>query len=81
MYIESNFLAIYNASRARHTGFEITIPLGAVTGEKYTLVFPKCFFGETELDWSGASAMQKVQILPQYDTSSGATMTATRAIA
>ncbi len=80
MYVEENFLAIYNASRARHTAFAVTVPLGSVTGEKYTLTFPKCFFGETEMDWSAASAMQKVQIVPQYDSGSGATVTITRAV-
>ena len=81
MYLEANFLAIYNAARARHASFAVTVPLGSVTGEKYTLEFPACNFGETEIDWSGASVMQKVQILPQWDASSGATLTVTRAVA
>ena len=81
MYIEANFLAIYNAARARHTAFSVTVPLGSVTGEKYTLVFPLCHFATASLDMTGSAAMQNVIIHPQYDTDSGAVVTVTRAIA
>lgn len=81
MYVEENFLAIYNASRERHDSFAVTVPLGSVTGKKYTLSFPSCHFGEAEIDMSGSSVMQKVQILPQWDAATGATMTITRAVA
>ena len=80
MYIEANFLAIYNAARERHAAFSVTVPLGSVTTEKYTLVFPSCFFGPTEIDRSGASVMQSIQIMPQYDVVSSAVVTVTRAI-
>ncbi len=80
MYIEANFLAVYNAARARHTAFSVTVPLGSVTGEKYTLVFPSCHFATASLDMTGAAAMQNVIIHPQYDTDSGAVVTVTRAI-
>lgn len=81
MYIEANFLAIYNAARASHTAFSVTVPLGSVTEQKYTLAFPSCHFDTAGLDLSGASAMQSVVIKPQYDTSSAAVLTVTRAIA
>lgn len=81
MYIEANFLAIYNAARARHAAFEVTVPIGSVTGEKYTLVFHACHFGSTEIDTGSASMMQKVEILPAYSISDACVVTLTRAIA
>lgn len=80
-YIEDNFAAIYNASRERHAAFAVTVPLGSVTGEKYSLVFPSCYFGPATIDTSGASLMQSVEIRPHYDTVSDAVLTMTRAIA
>lgn len=80
MYIEANFLAIYNAARAQHDPFSVTVPLGSLTGEKYTLVFPRCHFASTSLDTTGASAMQSIVIHPEYDSDSGATLTVTRAV-
>jgi len=81
MYIDANFLTIYNAARVRGTAFAVTVPLGSVTTEKYTLVFPKCNFGATEIDQSGAALMQSIEIVPEYDASSSATLTVTRAVA
>lgn len=80
VYMEANFMAIYNAARARHASFEVTVPLGSVTGEKYELVFPACHFGATEIDTSGANVMQVVQILPEYSTSDGYVLQVTRAV-
>ncbi|APX88645.1 hypothetical protein BV394_01955 [Brevirhabdus pacifica] len=80
--IEGNFLAIYNAIRSRtHAAFSVTVPLGSVSGEKYTMVFPSCHFGMGEIDTSGAQALQKVTILPQYDTTEDAVVKITRAVA
>ena len=80
-YIESNFLEIYNASRARHTAFSVTIPLGSVTGEKYTIVFPTCYFGSAPVDVSGTNLMQTIQIMPVYDaTTEDAVVKITRAV-
>ena len=81
IYVETNFAAMYNAARARHTAFAVNIPLGTVTGKKYTLAFPSCRFGETEVDFSGPSAFHKITILPGWDTSSSAVLTMTRAVA
>lgn len=81
IYIESNFLAIYNAARERHAAFSVTVPLGSVTEEKYTIVFPRCYFGTTSIDMGGAAAMQNVTIHPEYDSVSGATVTITRSVA
>lgn len=81
MFVEANFLAIYNAARARHTAFSVTVPLGSVSGEKYTIEFPLCHFGETEIDMSGVNIMQQVQIVPIYDgTTENAVVKITRAV-
>jgi hypothetical protein len=81
MYLEDNFLAIYNAVRDRtNSSFSVTVPIGSVSGEKYTLVFPSCHFGSGDLDFSGANAMQEVQILPQYDTATDRVLRITRAV-
>lgn len=79
--IEENFLAIYNATRARHAPFAVTIPIGSVTGEKYTMLFPACYFGPAEIDQSGAAVMQSVQIMPAYDASEACVLKITRAVA
>lgn len=81
IYLEENFLAIYNASRDRHAAFSVTIPIGSVTGEKYSLVFPSCHFAGTEIDTSAASVFQNVEIRPQYSVADGCTMIITRAVA
>lgn len=81
IYVEKNFAAIYNAARARHAAFAVTVPIGSVSGEKYTMVFPACRFGSTEVDLSGANAMQMVQILPGYDTTEDCVVKITRAVA
>ncbi len=80
MYLETAGLALYNAARATQTAFALTIPLGNTTLKKYSLVFPKCMFSSTELDLSGNSVMHTVEILPQYDTASAATVVLTRAV-
>ncbi|MCD1619131.1 hypothetical protein K7H20_13760 [Salipiger manganoxidans] len=81
IYLEANFLAIYNAARARHDPFSVTIPLGSVTGEKYTIEFPRCHFASTSIDTTGAAVMQNVTIHPEYSTSDSATVIITRAVA
>ena len=80
MYVEENFLAIYNAARARHTAFAVTIPIGSVSGEKYTMEFPSCRFGSSAIDQSGAAVMQRVPILPQYDETEAAVIKITRGV-
>ncbi|TXH18074.1 MAG: hypothetical protein E6R03_02750 [Hyphomicrobiaceae bacterium] len=81
VYVESNFAAIYNAARERHAAFAVTIQLGSVTGEKYTLEFPACHFGSTEIDLSGANAMQTVIINPGYSAADACVLKMTRAVA
>ena len=80
MYIEANFLAIYNAARANHTPFSVTYPLGSVGGKKYTLVFPTCTFSGGDIDFSGADAMQDITIMPQYSASDACVLKLTRAV-
>lgn len=80
-YVEANFLAIYNAARSRTTAnFAVSFPIGSVTGEKYTLAFPACNFGPADIDLSGASAMQRIELRPQYDTSADCVAVLTRAV-
>lgn len=82
LYVEANFLAIYNAARDRTTAaFAVAFPIGSVTGEKYTLEFPSCHFGPATIDQSGASLMQRVEILPQYSTDDDCVAVLTRAVA
>lgn len=81
MYVESNFMAIFNAARANHTAFAVTIPLGSVSGSKYTVLFPSCSFAAGTLDFGGADAMHDVVINPMYDTSEACVVKITRAVA
>ena len=82
MYIEANFLAIYNAARDRtNSAFSVTVPIGSVTGEKYTLVFPSCHFASGDLDLSAVNTMQTVVINPHYSTSDDYVLEITRAVA
>jgi len=80
-YVEANFAAIYNASRERHSAFAVSFPIGSISGEKYTITFPSCYFGPAEIDLSGASAMQSIQIMPAYDTVTDCVVQITRAVA
>lgn len=80
-YIEANFMALYNAARARHATFAVTFPVGSVTGEKYTIAFPACRFGNAAPDFSGAEAFQSVTILPEYSASDACVAIVTRAVA
>jgi len=80
IFVETNFLAMYNAARARHAAFAVTVPLGSVTTEKYTLVFPSCHFGSTEIDMSATNVFQKVEIRPEYSTSLDYVLAITRAV-
>jgi hypothetical protein len=79
--IEANFMAMYNAARSAHSTFAVTFPLGSVSTEKYTLEFPQCAFGPVAPDFTSAEAIQSVQILPQYDsTTENAVVKITRAV-
>ena len=80
IYVEANFAAIYNAARARQATFAVTVPIGSVTGEKYTMVFHSCRFDGTAVDLSGADAFHVVPIIPQYSTSESCVVTITRAV-
>lgn len=79
-YVEDNFLAIYNAA-LDGTEFALTIPLGIVTTEKYTIEFPKCEFVEAPLLTSlDGPAFQPFRILPIYDATTVGTCKMTRAV-
>lgn len=80
-YLEANFAAIYNAARdSGASTFAVTFPIGSVSGEKYTLTFPACRFGGTEIDFSSATVMHTVPILPQYSEADGCVCILTRAV-
>lgn len=82
IYVDANFLAIYNAARANHTAFAVSIPLGSVSGSKYTVDFPLCAFASGDLDFGAANAMHDVVIYPQYDDATNdSVVKITRAVA
>ncbi|QDP67053.1 MAG: hypothetical protein Unbinned4497contig1000_27 [Prokaryotic dsDNA virus sp.] len=82
VYVDSNFASMYNAARDNnHTLFSTTFPLGSVSGSKYTLVFPKCKFTTSNLDFTGTAAMQDVTIRAMYDEATeDASVKLTRAV-
>lgn len=80
-YIETNFIAIYNAARSG-TEFALTVPIGSTTLKKYELYFPKCEFSGAPLNTGdNGPAFQNFTILPKYDSAIGGTCRLTRAIA
>lgn len=81
VFVEDDFLAIYNAVRANHATFSVTIPLGSVSGSKYTMLFPKCAFASADLDFGSDTAMQTVVIQPQYNSATSCVVQITRAVA
>ena len=82
IYVDANFLAIYNAARANHTAFAVSIPLGSVSGSKYTVDFPLCAFASADLDFGAANAMHDVVINPLYDDATNdSVVKITRAVA
>lgn len=79
-YVEDNFRTIFNAARLG-TEFELTIPIGSVTGKKYSIVFFACRFIESTLeDGEDGPALQAFTIHPKYKTSEDAMIKITRAI-
>jgi hypothetical protein len=79
-FIEDNFITIYNASRLG-TDFALVIPIGSVTGEKYSISFPSCEFVESPLVTGPTGpAFQTFKILPKYDSGISGTCRITRAI-
>lgn len=82
IYVEANFLALYNAARSRTSAaFEVTVPIGSVTGEKYELIFPSCHFASADLDMSAVNTMQTVIINPHYSADDGYVVQVKRAVA
>lgn len=79
--VNADFAAMYSAARSVQAQFAVNIPIGSVTGNKYTIAFPKCVFGSADLDLSGNTLLQKLEIIPAYDTVSSASVTITRAVA
>lgn len=82
VYVDSNFSALYNAARdTDHSLFSVTFPLGSVSGKKYTLLFPKCKFTGSNIDFTGTNAMQDVTIRAMYDEATeDASVKLTRAV-
>ena len=67
VYVDANFLAIYNAARAEDESFGCNINLGRTPTNKYTFEFPECFFGPTTLDFNSAEGFHDIVVLPTYD--------------
>ncbi|WP_212525851.1 phage tail tube protein [Actibacterium sp. MT2.3-13A] len=79
-YIEDNFVNIYDAARAG-TEFALTIPIGSVSGQKYSIYFPACEFSEAPLEpGDSGPAFQTFTIMPKYHAATGGTCKITRAI-
>ena len=82
VYVDTNFATLYNAARdTNHSLFAVTFPLGSVSGKKYTLLFPKCKFTGSNIDFTGTNAMQDVTIRAMYDEATeDASVKLTRAV-
>lgn len=79
-YIEDEFIDIYNAARLG-TSFALVIPIGSVTGEKYSFSFPACEFVAAPLEvGESGPAFQSFTIMPKYHVATGGTCQLTRAI-
>ncbi len=82
VYVDTNFAAIYDAARDEDAAFACDINIGRTTGSKYTIDFPDCQFGPSELDFSGQTGFHDIVVLPNYDpTSDIAVCKITRAVA
>lgn len=82
MYVDTNFTDFYDAARSTQTAFSVTVPMGSISGSKYSLVFPQCKFGATEIDFSEKDVMQNITILPEYEsTTNDSVIVLTRAVA
>lgn len=80
-YVEDSFVAAYNAARAG-TDFALTVPIGSVSGSKYTIEFPSCEFTAANLQTGeNGPAFQPVTIMPKYNSGIGGTCRITRAVA
>ena len=81
VYVDANFMAIYNSARAEDVAFACDINLGRTAGSKYTIDFPICHFGATELDFGASTGFHDIVVLPQYDpTTDNAVCKITRAV-
>lgn len=80
MFVEANFAAIFDDARINHTAFAVTVPLGSVSGSKYTVEFPECYFGPATTDFGSADAMLDITINAAYDTTEDCVVKITRAV-
>jgi len=79
-YIEDEFLELYNAHRAG-TEIAVTMPLGSVTGEKYTVELPAAEIVEGPVNMSEANVFQNLRIIGKYDETEDCALKITRAVA
>jgi len=79
-YMEDGFREIYDAA---DTGDEyaVTVPIGALTGEKYEFLFPRCQIVQADIEQSDADLFQPFTIMPLYDAGINGMVQITRAIA
>ena len=83
LFVEQ-YLAIYNAALNTSTATNtvaIQIPLGSVSGEKYTIDIHAAELLSAPLDINGADAFQNVVAVGKYDTTETNALTITRAVA
>ncbi len=81
LYTGANFAAMLDAILTVQTEFAVTFAFGSVSGEKYTLAFPKCKFADANPDFSTDDIFTKMDVIAHYDSSGSSLATLTRAIA
>lgn len=81
VYLETNFLAMYNAARASHSPFKVTINLGSTTLQKYRFEMTNTYFDAVTQDWSNASGFVDVSMTATYHAGSTSVVKLTRALA
>ena len=80
-YLESSFLAIFNASRISvATERVFTWNFGSVSGAKYSQVFHSCIIDMAPADLSQPTGFQTLTITPSFSVANGCVMTMTRQI-
>lgn len=78
-YIEDGFAEIYNAARSG-TEFAMTVPIGKVSGEKYTFEFPRCQLVEGNPAIDGADYFLNTRVMALYDETEDCALKITRAV-
>lgn len=80
-WLEANMLEKVNAARANHSAFAVALPLGSVSGSKYTVDLPECYFAKVMPDVSAAQVKLPFTINAAYNDAEACTIKITRAVA